>query len=104
MSAPRARSDRRDRHELEFTAVLAADTSREAERVQIGLWRRMSPLDKARAATEISRVVQELSLLGIRQRHPGGSEREWMLRLAVLKLGRELAGRAYPEAAALLGA
>ncbi len=72
--------------------------------MQVELWRRMSPLDKARAATEISRVVQELSLLGIRRRHPEGSEREWLLRLAVLKLGRELAGRAYPEAAAFFGA
>jgi len=85
------------------TAVLAADTSREAERVQVELWQRMSPLEKARIVGEISRMAQELSLLGIRRRHPHASERECLLRLAVMKLGRELAGGAYPEVTALLG-
>ena len=83
--------------------MLTSDTSREAERIQIELWRRMSPADKARAVSEISRAAQELSLAGIRQRHPGASERDCMLHLAVLKLGRTLAVRVYPEAAALLG-
>jgi hypothetical protein len=84
-------------------AVLTPDTTRAVERIQVDLWRRMSSIDKARAVGGISRAVQELSLLGIRQRHPGASERECSLRLAVLKLGRELAFRAYPEARALLG-
>jgi hypothetical protein len=84
------------------TAVLASDTTRAAERVQVDLWRRMSSMDKARAVSGISRAAQEFSLLGIRQRHPDASERECTLRLAVLKLGRELAFRAYPEATALL--
>ena len=48
-------------------------------------------------------MAQELSLLGIRRRHPHASERECLLRLAVMKLGRELAGGAYPEVTALLG-
>ena len=84
-------------------AVLASDTSREAERVQVELWRRMSPMEKAHAVSGISRATQELSLVGIRQRHPGSSERECALRLAMLKLGRKLACKAYPEATALLG-
>jgi hypothetical protein len=71
--------------------------------MQIELWRRMSPLAKARAAAEISRSAQELSLAGIRMRHPGAPEAECMLRLAVLKLGRRLAFLAYPEAAGLFG-
>ena len=84
-------------------SVLASDTSREAEQLQLELWRRMSPLEKVRAVIEISRAVQELSLAGIRQRHPNASQRECELRLAVLKLGPALALRAYPEAAALIG-
>lgn len=84
-------------------AVLAADTSREAERVQVELWRRMSPLEKARIVSEISRTAQELSLLGIRRRHPHASERECLLRLAVMKLGRDLARAVYPEVTVLLG-
>jgi len=84
-------------------AVLAADTTAEAERMQVQRWRRMTPLEKARAVTEISRAVQELSLAGLRIRHPGASERECLLRLAALKLGRDLACEIYPEAAALFG-
>jgi hypothetical protein len=63
----------------------------------------MSSLDKARAVSGISRAAQELSLAGIRQRYPDASERECALRLAMLKLGREMALQAYPEAIALVG-
>jgi hypothetical protein len=79
-------------------AVLASDTSREAERVQIELWRRMSPLEKAELVAAISLAAQELSLAGIRRRFPAASETECLMRLAVLKLGSALAHRAYPEA------
>ena len=82
---------------------LANDTSPTNRRLQIDLWRRMSPLEKVHAAAEISRGVQELSLAGIRLRHPGASDRECMLRLAVLKLGHRLACQVYPEAANLPG-
>lgn len=85
------------------TATLARDTSPEAERLQVELWRKMSPLEKARAVSAITRAAQQLSLAGIRQRHPGASDRECMLRLAMLKLGPELTRRIYPEAADLLG-
>jgi hypothetical protein len=82
---------------------LAADSSPAAERLQIDLWRRMSPLDKARTVSALTRATQELSLAGIRLRHPDASERECLLRLAELKLGREWTVRIYPEAAELLG-
>ena len=63
----------------------------------------MSPLDKARTVDALTRAVQALALAGIRQRHPGASERECFLRLAALELGRETAVRLYPDAAGLLG-
>jgi hypothetical protein len=88
---------------MRTTAVLASDTSLDAERVQVELWRRMSPLQKARAVNELSRTVEQLSLAGIRLRHPAASERECLLRLAILKLGRELACRVYPEAEHIAG-
>jgi hypothetical protein len=88
---------------MRTTALLAPDTSLEAEREQVELWRRMSPLEKVRAVTEISRAVQQLSLAGIRLRHPEASDQECMLRLAVLKLGRQLACHVYPEATRLSG-
>ena len=44
--------------EMRTTALLARDTSFRAERAQVELWRRMSPIEKLRAVTEISRAVQ----------------------------------------------
>lgn len=88
---------------MRTAAVLSSDTSLEVERAQVELWRRMSPLEKACAVTEISRAVQQLSLAGIRLRYPEASERERMLRLAILKLGRPLACKVHPEAARLSG-
>lgn len=84
-------------------ALLSSDTSLEAERIQVELWRRMSPAEKLHAVSEISRAAEQLSLAGIRLRHPEASEHECLLRLAILKLGRELACKVYPEAAHLSG-
>ena len=81
--------------------MLSRDSSPDVERMQIDLWRRMSALDKARAVDGLSRATQELALAGIRLRHPHASEQECRLRLAVLKLGPQLAARVYPEVAAL---
>ena len=82
--------------------VLSADSSPAVERLQIDAWRRMSPVDKARTVDGLTRTAQVLALAGIRRRHPGASERECFLRLAVLKLGSEATRRLYPDAAALL--
>lgn len=84
-------------------AVLSLDTSIDAERLQIRLWRRMSPLEKARATSEISCSAHELSLAGIRRRHPEASDHDCKLRLALITLGRELAMQVYPEIATLTG-
>ncbi len=67
------------------------------------LWRRMSPLEKARTVTEISVAVQQLSLAGIRLRHPEASDEECLLRLAIIKLGRRVACQVYPEATRISG-
>lgn len=81
---------------------LARDTSPAASRRQVEMWRAMSPCDKATLVADLSLGVQQLALAGIRRRHPGVSDREAMLRLAIVKLGRELARQAYPDVAALL--
>jgi len=88
---------------MRTTALLASDTSLAAERAQVELWRRMSPIEKLHAVTETTRAVLQLSLAGIRLRHPEASNEECMLRLAILKLGRSLACQAFPEAARLRG-
>ena len=63
----------------------------------------MTPQEKARTVSTLTRTVQELSLAGIRQRHPYASEDECLLRLAELKLGRRLFEQAYPDARTVLG-
>ena len=80
---------------------IPADTSPEAAQVQLDLWRRMSTIEKAAVVSGVSTAVLRLSLAGIRSRHPDASDRECMLRLAVITLGRELTCKVYPEAAGL---
>ena len=84
-------------------ALPCSDTPPELQRIQVRLWRQMPPLEKAQAVSRISRNVRELSLAGIRQRHPSASEHECRLRYALLTLGRSLVSRAYPDVDTLPG-
>ena len=70
--------------------------------MQVALWARMSSTEKAKTVGAVSRTVRELSLAGIRRRHPSASENECRLRYAILTLGRSLALEAYPEAETVL--
>ena len=47
-----------------------SDTSPEAERVLIDLYRRAPPWKKLRQVSELTRMVQELALCDIRRRYP----------------------------------
>ena len=82
-------------------AVLSADTSADAEEVQVRRWREMSPAEKASLVTMMSQSADRMALAGIRHRYPAAAARECFLRLAVLRLGRDLASAAYPEIAGL---
>ena len=84
-------------------AILSRDTSRQAEDMQIELWRGMSSISKIQAVSALTRSVLRLSLAGIRQRHPEATDLECKVRLARLILGPELAERVYPESAKLPG-
>lgn len=84
-------------------SVLNRDTSRHVEGLQIDLWRRMSPLSKVQAVSALTHSVLQLSLTGIRQRHPDATDHECKIRLARLTLGPELAKRVYPESSKLSG-
>lgn len=77
------------------------DTSAEAESVVIEKLRAMSPEQRLTLALSLSQSVRSLALAGVRQRHPGASDREQLLRLAITIHGRDLATAAYPEIAAL---
>ncbi len=76
---------------------LADDTPLDIEARQIEGWRKMSAAQKAFLVTSTSRAADDMARAGIRARFPGASEREQFLRLAILKLGKELARQAYPE-------
>ena len=82
-------------------AILSADTTAEIERRQIEAWRRLSPLERLRLVSDITRAVTNLSLAGIRRRYPAASDRECFLRLAAIRLGVETTRRLYPDAAEL---
>ena len=93
-----AESDPGDR-----SAILSWDTSADVERLQIKAWRRMAPLKKVGIMSQATSDAVTLALSGIRQRHPGASERECFIRLAALQLGPTLVRQVYPDASQILG-
>ena len=66
------------------------DTDPAVEERQIEAWRRMTPAQKLHIVSELVRASEELALAGVRQRHPGATGRELELRLAALRLPRDM--------------
>jgi len=66
--------------------------------MQIDRWRGMSPTEKLRIVSKLTQATRELSMAGIRLRHPHASHSECELEFAILTLGPDLAARAYPQA------
>lgn len=81
--------------------MLSADTTAGIEQRQIDAWRRLSSIDRLRLVSDATRAVIDLSLAGIRRRHPQASERDCFLRLSAILLGVETTRRIYPDAAHL---
>lgn len=77
---------------------LADDTPLEIEHAQIQLWRAMTPSRKAHIVAAMCAGIQEAAAEGIRRRHPETGAREQFLRLAILRLGYDLAVEAFPDA------
>ena len=82
-------------------AVLSADTTADIEQRQVDAWRRLSSVERLRLVSDTTRAVMDLSLAGIRRRHPKASERECFLRLAAILLGVDTTRQVYPDAAHL---
>lgn len=72
-----------------------ADTSAAAQAVQDTLWRRASTSERLMQVARLSRMVEQLAIAGLRQRHPADGERELLYRRAEVRLGPELASRVY---------
>ena len=73
------------------------DTSEEKRARYHELLRQQAPYDRLAQAMRLSRSVRELALAGIAMRHPGASEHELRVRLAVRLYGRVLAQRVYGQ-------
>ena len=81
--------------------MLPADTTREAYETQLEVWRGMSGSERVELAFEMSRDAREVSLAGIRHRHPEYSEEQTQYALFRMLLGDSLFRAAYPHAALL---
>jgi hypothetical protein len=77
--------------------TLAEDTSPDAERVLIELWRQATPARKFALVLDTTRSMQEFMLAGLRERHPQDSPARLRRRFAQLWLGPDLATRAYGD-------
>ena len=75
--------------------TLSQDTSHEAERVQIDLFRQAAPSHKMQMVAEMNRALRVLALSGLRERHPDATPEALRRRLADLLLGAELAEQVY---------
>jgi hypothetical protein len=73
----------------------SADTSPEAERVLIELLRQAPAWRRLQLADRMSATARQISLAGLRARHPKASESELRRRFADLQLGPELAAKVY---------
>lgn len=73
------------------------DTTPEVQSVVTRKLRAMTATQKLDLAIAMSRATRELAVAGIRLRHPEASDREVLLRLAIVLHGRELASAAYPD-------
>ena len=85
-------------------SILSRDTSEDAESAQVERWRVFSAADKGRLVSQLSMAADRLALAGITRRYPQATAHEQFLRLAILKLGRDLAARVYPEIESLADA
>lgn len=76
--------------------VRAADTSPEADAVQVEAYRRLGGAGRVAAAFRMSELSRQAAEAGIRRRHPEYGEDE--VRQALLRLlhGDELVQRAWP--------
>lgn len=69
------------------------DTSASAQAVQDALWRRQSAAQKLMHVAQLSRMVDALSIEGLRQRNPAATDQTIRNLRAEQRLGRDLTRR-----------
>jgi hypothetical protein len=78
-------------------AGVPLDTSPEAHRCQRDVYLKMGGAERAAIAFQLSETVRNLSMAGIRRRHPGYTSEEVQLAWARLTLGEDLYRAVWPE-------
>ncbi|MGZ3514413.1 MAG: hypothetical protein ACXU9L_10785 [Thermodesulfobacteriota bacterium] len=78
------------------------DTSSDAEKVQIEIFRRMSPEKRLQSAALLSETCRTLLAEGIRNRHSNYNEEQVRLALIRCLLPEDLFLRVYPNARDIL--
>ena len=74
------------------------DTSLDAYRVQLEIFRKMSPEERLQRGSELSRFCRGLLADGVKHRHPNYTEDEVRLAVIRIELGNELFVKVYPHA------
>jgi len=77
-------------------SVRARDTTPEAHEVQLALFRRMTPAQRAERTATMSELARDLALEGIRRRHPDYDDEKARHALFRLLVGDDLFRRAWP--------
>jgi hypothetical protein len=75
----------------------AADTSPEADAVQVEAYRQMGGAGRVQVMFRLNEMVRRTAKAGIRRRHPDYGDAEVQLALARLIYGDDLVGRAWPD-------
>jgi hypothetical protein len=71
------------------------DTSPRKRSIYYELLRALTPEQRARKVSDLSRAVRTMALAGIRQRHPGATAGEIAARLAERLYGAQVAARIF---------
>lgn len=76
---------------------MSRDTSDDAARIQLEVYRRLAPSERLNVGLELTRTSRDLLAQGIRARHPEYSDDE--VKWAVIRawIGRDMFRRAYPN-------
>lgn len=74
---------------------LPVDTSCEVYRLQIAIWRAMTPAERAQIADQLSVDVTEMARAGIRMQHPDFTPKQVTAELVRRRYGRKLAEAAF---------
>lgn len=76
--------------------LFPVDTTLEAARVQMEIFRKMEPRKRLQLAFDMSNSLRQLVASGVRSRHPEYSEDQVRLAVIRLTLGDDLFRKAYP--------